>query len=620
MIALQISGAYKRFDEQILFDNLNFQVRQGEKIGLIGRNGSGKTSMLRVIEGRLDLDQGQVFFGKDVKTAYLSQMPQAGDKTLIQYSMEAYEDVFKLEDHIYQLQLAMEVDPYNEALLREYGEKLDYFQEINGYAASSRVQGILRGLGFEEEDFSRKVSSLSGGEERRLYLARLLTEEADVLLLDEPTNHLDMEALAWLESYISNLSAAVVLVTHDREFLDRTVDKIFEIEGGRGRWYPGNYSAYREKKRQIYLQEQRAYERNQEKLQAEEEKLRQFRDRSHSSAKAASRARDREKKLERMEVLEAPLWISRNMNLRFKAAQATGQDILKAENLSKGYDFPLFKNLDFSVYKGDVIGIIGPNGSGKTTLMNLLAGLDKPDEGRLVFGPGVDRGYYRQHQEELSTSQDMVSFINNEFYQYNHGQIRSLLAQFLFTGEEVFKSINQLSGGEKARLRLLMLMLEERNLLLLDEPTNHLDIYSKETLEEALDHYEGTVILVSHDRYFLNRVCNRLLVLDQDRSALFEGNYSLYDEQVLSKRQEKAQEKRRKKPKKKVKKKSKPQEDLIEKELLELEEKLEEIELAFLDEEIYSDSQKIKDLSIKRDEYLQRIDQLYEVWGEEEEA
>lgn len=618
MIILQISGAYKRFDEQVLFNNLNFQVRQGEKIGLIGRNGSGKTSMLRAIEGNLELDEGQVFFGKDVTTAYLSQMPEAGDKSLLEYSMEAYEEIFKLEDEIYRLQLDIEKDPYNEKLLEDYGHRLDHFQAINGYAASSKVKGILRGLGFEEKDFSRRVSSLSGGEERRLYLARLLAEEVDVLLLDEPTNHLDMEALAWLEVYLSSLKSAVVLVTHDREFLDRTVDKIYEIEGGRGRWFPGNYSAYKEKKRQLYLQEQRAYDRNQEKIKAEEEKLRQFKDKAHSSAKAAIRAKDREKKLQRMERLEAPLWISRNMTLRFKTARATGQDILKIENLAKGFDKPLFKELNLSVYKGDILGIIGPNGSGKTTLMNLLFGQTSPDEGRLVFGPGVDRGYYKQHQEELRTSMDMVSFINSEFFQYNHGEIRSLLAQFLFTGEEVFKSIDKLSGGEKARLRLLMLMLEERNLLLLDEPTNHLDIYSKETLEEALLHYEGTVILVSHDRYFLNQVCNRLLVLDGDRTRVFEGNYALYEESLASKSTSVVTNKKRKTRTSSPKpSKEKKLEDPIEEELLILEENLQKIELAFLDEEIYNDSQMIKDLSIKRDNYLQRIEELYELWGEE---
>lgn len=618
MIALQVSGAVKRFDEQILFNQLDFQIKQGEKIGLIGRNGSGKTSLLRVIEGSLPLDQGLVFYGKGLRLGYLSQMPHAGEKTLLSYCMEAFEEVFLLEEEILSLQQAMMHDPHNAELLHLYGEKLEAFEKQNGYSAASQVRGILRGLGFDEEDFSRKVSSLSGGEERRLYLARLLATQADVLLLDEPTNHLDMQALSWLESYLATLPAAVVLVTHDREFLDRTVERIYEIEGGKGRWYPGNYSAYTEKKREIYLQERRSYDNFVKKKKAEEEKLRTFRDRSSSNEKFAARARDREKKIQRMEEVEAPLWISRNMNLRFKAARPTGQDILFCENLSKGFGkTPLFHHLNFSLYKGDVLGIIGPNGSGKTTLMRLLSGETAPDQGRIIFGPGVDRGYYSQHQEELRTSRDMVSFINDQFPQYNHGQIRSLLAQFLFTGDDVFKSIDLLSGGEKARLRLLLLMLEERNLLLLDEPTNHLDIYSKETLEEALLHYEGTVILVSHDRYFLNRVCNRLLILGDGESQLFEGSYRDYVSRFPAKTPESPKESR---PniKKEVQKKKSFEEDPIEKKLLLLEEELREIELAFLDEGLYNDSDRIKKLSIKRDHCLQEIEHLYALWGEEE--
>lgn len=617
MIALQVSGAYKSFDEQKLFEDLNFQVKEGEKIGLIGRNGSGKTSLLRVIEGSLALDQGQVFFGKNLSLGYLSQMPTAGDKTILAYCMEAYEDIFKLEDEIFKIQLELEKNPHDQLLLKDYGEKLELFQEKNGYAANSQVRGILRGLGFEEKDFERRVNSLSGGEERRLYLARLLASPAHVLLLDEPTNHLDMKALAWLETYISSLDTAVVLVTHDREFLDRTVGKIYEIEAGRGRWFPGNYSAYRDKKREIYLQEERRYQNLTKKLKAEEEKLRVFKQRSHSSEKFASIARDREKKIERMEIPSAPLWISRDINLRFKAARATGQDILRIEKLTMGFsDKRLFTDLDFSLYKGDILGVIGANGSGKTTLMRLLAGKISPLGGRIVFGPGVDRGYYSQHQQELRTSQDMVSFINSHFSQYNHGQIRSLLAQFLFTGEEVFKSIDSLSGGEKARLRLLMLMLEERNLLLLDEPTNHLDIYSKETLEEALLHYDGSVILVSHDRYFLNKVCNRLLILEDEDSRLFEGGYALYEKSLLPPEKE---EIRQKKARTKTQSRSRQrvEEDPVEIKLLQLEERLEEIELAFLDEKIYNDSQKIRDLSIERDKHLQEIDRLYEIWGEE---
>lgn len=618
MIALQVSGAKKRFDEQILFDNLDFQVKQGEKIGLIGRNGSGKTSLLRVIQGSLSLDSGQIFIGKDLCIGYLSQMPIAEEMTLLAYCMEAFEDIFLLEEEIRFLQLELEKDPHNSELLHKYGEKLDLFEEKNGYAANSKVKGILRGLGFEEEDFKRKIHTLSGGEERRLYLARLLATDVDVLLLDEPTNHLDLQALSWLEIYLASLPSAVVLVTHDREFLDRTIDRIYEIEGGKGRWYPGNYSAYTEKKREIYLQEKRNYDNFIKKQKAEEEKLRTFKERSSLNQKFSARARDREKKIERMEVVQAPLWISRDMSLRFKAARATGQDILTCENLSKSFGKEtLFEDLSFSLYKGDVLGIIGPNGSGKTTLMRLLARETRPDQGRIRFGPGVDPGFYRQHQEELRTSEDMVTFINNEFSQYNHGEIRSLLAQFLFTGEEVFKSIKLLSGGEKARLRLLLLMLEERNLLLLDEPTNHLDIHSKQTLEEALLHYEGTIILVSHDRYFLNRVCNRLLVLDGEDSGTFEGSYKDYEAKPSPTREEKTKKSKAKTPRK-TPVRSQSQADPIEDKLLLLEKELEEIELAFLDNEIYNDNDKIKKLSVKRDNCLQKIEKLYDLWGKEE--
>ena len=618
MIALQISGAVKSFDEQQIFNKLNFQLQEGEKVGLIGRNGAGKTSLFRVLQGSLQLDEGQVFMGKNISMGYLDQLPQAREETLFEYCMEAFLDLYRLEREIRECQLALEEDPHNEKLLEEYGHKLDAFEEQNGYATESRIKGILRGLGFSEEEYGRKVRSLSGGEERRLYLARLLARDYDVLLLDEPTNHLDMEAISWLELHLSSLSGAIILVTHDREFLDRTVDRIYEIENGKGTWYPGNYSVFTELKRQNYLIEKRTYENYLKKRKEEEEKLRVFQLRSSQNQKFAARARDREKKLERMEEVAAPLWLSRSMGLRFKARKATGEDILHCKNLSKSYGSrTLFKNLSFPLYKGNILGILGGNGTGKTTLMSILAGELSSDTGRLCYGPGVDKGYYRQHQEDMVSSLDLVSYINQRFSVYNHGEIRNLLARFLFTGEDVFKSISSLSGGEKARLSLLLLMLEERNLLLLDEPTNHLDIYSKETLEEALRHYDGTVILISHDRYFLNRVCSHLLFLDQDHSEYYVGNYKEYEEEKKKRETTKEEAKKTAPKKKQLKKKAKVRKENIEEQILHLEEKLQKIELAFCDMNLYNDSQEVKRLSMERDEIQEEIDRLYNLWGRE---
>lgn len=529
MILLQTSNLHKSYLVDPVLSGVDFEVQTNQRIGLIGRNGSGKSTLLKILAGELTFESGQLHRAKELSIGYLEQTPQTQNThtTVYEYCLEAYRDLLDLQHELLELTAEIAKDPHNMTLQSRYAERQQDFDDANGYAVESRVRGILIGLGFVPEDQAKPIDLLSGGERTRLELAYLLSRDYDVLLLDEPTNHLDIKAITWLEDYLQNYNGAVVIITHDRVFLDRTINRIYELENGKGSWFDGNYSSYVEQKRLRYEQQVHDYAGYIQKRKAEEDKLRVFRERSHKNSKFAARARDREKKLARMEVVDKPLWLDRSMKLSFKPTRTTGHDVLKVRDLAKSFsERELFSNLSFDVFSGDILGIAGPNGIGKTTLLKILTDQLTADRGEFFYGARVDWGYYEQANTHLNPANDLITEINQTYPELDVRQIRNMLAAFLFTGDDVFKTIGSLSGGEKARLALLKLMLEGKNLLILDEPTNHLDLPSKETLEAALKVFPGTLIFVSHDRYFLNQLSTKTLWMDEGNYRIIQGNFN----------------------------------------------------------------------------------------------
>ena len=614
MILLQANDIHKSYLIEPVLRGIDFEVQTDQRIGLIGRNGSGKSTLIKILSGMLPFDEGQLHRAKDLSIGYLEQMPtlDGPDLTVYEYAMEAYRDLIDCQEELLRLTEAIAEQPNDHKLQSDYSNQLHAFEEAGGYAIESKVRGILVGLGFSPKDHGKTLGLLSGGERTRLELARLLTREYDLLLLDEPTNHLDINAISWLEGYLQGYRGAVVIITHDRVFLDRTVRRIYEIEAGKGEWFSGNYSDYVEQKRVRYEQKLHEYQHHVEKRRQEEDKLRVFKERSHRNAKFAARARDREKKLARMETVDKPLWLDRSMQLNFWPVRTSGHDVLKVRKLAKSFgDRELFRDISFDVFQGDVLGIAGPNGIGKTTLLKILTGEYAPDGGEFHYGARVDWGYYEQANTGLNEDNDLVTELNQTYPQYDLKQIRNMLAAFLFVGDDVFKRIGDLSGGEKARLALLKLMLEGKNLLILDEPTNHLDLPGKETLEAALRSFPGTLVFVSHDRYFLNQVCNRMLWMDSSGCRLVEGNFdSLSDPSAATVRL------REVKPPPPPKAKAKPksvasQADTLELRLLLEEEKLREIDLVLCQPEIYNDIQNTQEWVNKQLAQRQLVDQLY---------
>lgn len=622
MILLSSKDLHFDFADRPLLSGVNFTIQSNEHVGLIGRNGSGKTTLFRLIKGELSPDQGELFFAKDLQLAHLEQISDQRSIDIYHYCLEAFREVLALEARLREIEAELSKDPHSPALLREYETVTALFEQREGYSIYSRLRGILSGLGFTEEDYTKDVSLLSGGERRRVELAKLLARPCDLLLLDEPTNHLDLNAITWLEGYLRSYRGAFLLITHDRYFLDACASRIIELERGKSHTYPGNYSEYIALKRLRYEQEKREYELARRTYEAELEKMRTFEARSARNSKFAARARDREKKLERMEVPERPLWLDRSIRLDFGERRPSGEDVFQLIDLSMGFgERMLFEKLSLRVYRGDRLGIIGANGTGKTTLLHLLSAQMAPLGGWIHRSEQADMGVYSQHQHHLSPSLTLIEQVNEVYPSVHEGQIRHLLAAFLFHSSEHHKIVGQLSGGEKARLSLLLLMLRRNNTLLLDEPTNHLDLPGKETLEEALLRYEGTILLVSHDRYFLERIATRLLILSDEGWELFEGRYSQWEASKKA-AEEPAdpppQGKKRTSPKSRIEKEQKKNLQEIEKQLMEAEEKLAEMELAFTEPSIYNEGT-IQETLMEYEKQKRMVAELYEAWGKEQE-
>ena len=516
----------KEYPENVVLRDVTFHLEKGDKAAMIGINGAGKTTLLRIIVGEETADEGTVSFERDCSYGYLAQnQGLSSERTVYEEVLSVKQYLIDMENKLTSFERQMEVlggEALTEAI-QEYTDLLHRFERENGYAYKGEVLGVLKGLGFSSAELEQKVSTLSGGQKTRVALGKLLLQKPDLLMLDEPTNHLDMNSIRWLETYLMNYKGTVLVVSHDRYFLDRTVSKIIEIENGKSMLFGGNYSAYAERKKALREQQYHAYMNNQAQIRRQEEvieKLRRF-----NREKSIRRAESREKMLQKTEVLEKPIEIRDDMHLTFTPCIKSGREVLSVDDLSKSYgDKRLFSGISFKIRRGEHVALIGDNGTGKSTILGILNEVVVPDSGVIRLGTNVHIGYYDQEHHVLHDDKTVFEEISDEYPAMNNTQIRSLLASFLFTGDEVFKRVGNLSGGEKGRVSLAKLMLSKANFLILDEPTNHLDLVSKEVLENALNSYEGTVLYVSHDRYFINRTASRVLSLTKTVLLNYPGN------------------------------------------------------------------------------------------------
>lgn len=527
-MVLACNNISKEFNEVPILNNVSFTINEHEKVALVGNNGSGKSTLLKIIVNNLSPDSGDIFFKKGATFGYLSQYQDIqSNLTILDVMLEVKRTILMLSNKMRDLEHQMKHANGTElnSLYENYSRITHEFESQNGYAYKSEVIGILKGLGFTENDFSRTVNSLSGGQKTRVYLARLLLSKPDIILLDEPTNHLDLNAITWLETYLKNFSGAVLIVTHDRFFLDKIAEKVIEIENTKATTFIGNYTAYAGKKEKLREMQLHAYLNQQREIARQEEVIEKLR--SFNREKSIKRAESREKMLDKIERINKPTE-SHFIKLNFMPHKESGKDVLTVNELKKSFDHLLFEDINFEIKRGEKVAIIGENGTGKTTLLKILTGNLSPDFGSINLGTNVEIGYYDQEHQLLTPEKTLFDEISDDFPYLNNTEIRNMLASFLFTGDDVFKLIASLSGGEKGRISLLKLILSEANFLLLDEPTNHLDIVSKEILETAINNYTGTILYVSHDRYFINKTATRILNLTNRQMLNYIGNYDYY--------------------------------------------------------------------------------------------
>ena len=527
---LSCQSICKSFGEKVILQDASFHIEEREKAALIGNNGAGKTTLLRIIMEEISADSGQVVIAKDKKIGYLAQYQDIhGHHTIYEELMTTKQYILDMEDKIRSLEQEMKYVAGDklESLMNSYTRLTHQFELENGYAYKSEIVGVLKGLGFEEEDYGKQIENLSGGQKTRVALGKLLISKPDILLLDEPTNHLDMESIAWLETYLLNYPGAVFIVSHDRYFLDKVVTKIVEIEAAQMRMYEGNYSAYALKKAQLRDAQYKAYLNQQREIKHQESVITKLR--SFNREKSIKRAESRVKMLDKIQRIEKPIEIDNQMRISLEPRFISGNDVLTVEGLSKAFPGQtLFTDINFEIKRGERVALIGNNGTGKTTILKILNGIVDADAGRFALGSKVQIGYYDQEHHVLHMEKTIFQEISDTYPTLTETEIRNMLAAFLFTGDDVFKLISSLSGGERGRVSLAKLMLSEANFLILDEPTNHLDIASKEILEEALNSYTGTVLYVSHDRYFINQTATRIMDLTNQAIVNYIGDYDYY--------------------------------------------------------------------------------------------
>ncbi len=612
-----------------ILNNINFHIEAKEKLAIVGINGAGKSTLLKIIMGEEEADEGQVVIGKALSVGYLAQHQDSYyDKTIFEELLSVKQDVIELQEQIRQLEQNMKnlEGTELETALERYTRMNHTFEQQDGYAFESQVTGILKGLGFEEADFNRPVSELSGGQKTRVSLGRLLLSRPDVILLDEPTNHLDLNSIAWLENYLKSYDGAVIIVSHDRYFLDKIVTRVLELENTKSTIYHGNYSYYATKREEVRLSKYRAYMNQQAEIKHQEAvitKLKQF-----NREKSIRRAESREKMLDKLERLEKPQQVNDEMRLTLTPDIESGNDVLYIEGLSKSFgEHTLFTNIGMDIKRGERIALIGNNGTGKTTILKIINQLLPKDSGKIILGAQVHIGYYDQEHQVLHPDKTIFDELHDTYPDMTNTRIRNVLAAFLFTGEEVFKEIRDLSGGERGRVSLAKLMLSNANFLILDEPTNHLDITSKEILENALKNYTGTILYVSHDRYFINQTATRILDLHDGGITSYIGNYDYYIEQQLvstARAEEKAAVVREETENKKDWKRSKEEQAKERKrrnDLKKTESRIEELEnlISSLDEEMAlpenaTSAAKLSELTRQQAKANEELEQLYELW------
>ncbi|HHX67346.1 MAG: ABC-F family ATP-binding cassette domain-containing protein [Miniphocaeibacter sp.] len=621
--AKEISKSY--VTEEIL-SGVTFNIQKGDKVGLIGINGSGKTTLLNILMNEISYDSGEIYKQKDLKIGYLKQLTDLNSKnTLYDECLEVFEEVINIETKIRELEEKMSSSKGEELdeILVQYQKLQDRFIKLDGYEYNSRIQGMLKGLGFTEEDFYKSIKFFSGGQKSRIQLAKLLLSKPDILFLDEPTNHLDLEAIDFLQGFLRDYDGSILLISHDRYFLDKVVNKIFLLENKKIEIYKGNYTNYTIQRKKDLEMRMAAYENQQKEIKRQQEIIERFS--NYGSARLIKQSQSRKKLLEKMKILEEPKNVSGQFSLRFTPAVESGKDVLKIEDLSKSFDDKiLFENVNIDIYKGEKVGLIGSNGIGKTTLFKMILGKLGVNKGSINIGSQVHFGYFDQEQQNLDSNNTIIDEIWNEYPKLTHYEIRNYLARFMFIGDDIFKEISELSGGEKARVSLLKLMLSTSNFLLMDEPTNHLDIDSKEVLENALLEYDGTCFIISHDRYFLNKVVDKIVILNNDGAITYLGNYDYYIEKIneekiqleIEKKSKTSIEKEKKKLRQIEREKSKNRKKIIEleKKIQEVEIELENLNLQASNNEIYTDATKVENLfkEIRNKEDLK--EELYNDW------
>ena len=632
---LSCQGISKSFGEKVILEDASFHIEEREKAALIGNNGAGKTTLLRIIMNELHADSGQVVLMKDKQIGYLAQYQDVqGHRTVYEELLSTKQYIIDMEERMRSMELEMKHASGEELdrLMNSYTRLTHEFELENGYAYKSELMGVLNGLGFAEEDFNKQVATLSGGQKTRVALGKLLISKPDILLLDEPTNHLDMESIVWLETYLLNYPGAVFIVSHDRYFLDKVVTKVVEIEAGHVRMYSGNYSAYAEKKAQLRDAQYKAYLNQQRDIKHQEAVIVKLK--SFNREKSIKRAESREKMLNKIQRIEKPLEVQSQMRLSLEPRVVSGNDVLTVEELAKSFpQQKLFSNISFQIKRGERVALIGNNGTGKTTMLKILNGLLDADAGSFSLGAKVQIGYYDQEHHVLHAEKTIFQEISDTYPTLTETEIRNMLAAFLFTGDDVFKEISALSGGERGRVSLAKLMLSEANFLILDEPTNHLDIASKEILEEALNSYTGTVLYVSHDRYFINQTATRILDLTNQSVVNYIGDYDYYlekkeeltekyapsaaetsveskeeapSEGKLTWQQQKEEQARKRKQENELKK--------VEKRIEELETRDKEIDDTLVLPDVCTNVGRCAELSREKDKIQQELEELYEKW------
>lgn len=632
---LSCNNINKSFDSKVILKDCSFNVEDNEKVAIVGINGAGKSTLFKIITNELSQDSGTISISKDKTMSYLAQNQDISlHNTIYDEMLSVKKDIIQTEQRLRTLELEIKnLDGIElKEALETYSKLSHNFELNNGYAYKSEINGILKGLGFCEEDFNRKIETLSGGQKTRVFLSKILLSSPDIILLDEPTNHLDLNSIAWLETFLSNYKGSVIVISHDRYFLDKIVTKVVEIENTSCKVYNGNYTDYSLKKEALRDAELKQYYNQQREIKHQEEVIEKLK--SFNREKSIKRAESREKQLNKIDVLKKPEFIDDKMKIKLIPRIRSGNDVLSVKNLSKSYDNDiLFKELNFEIKYGEKVSIIGNNGTGKTTILKIINELISPDFGEIKLGSKVEIGYYDQEHNVLSMDKTLFDEISDTYPEMTNTEIRNVLAAFLFTGDDVFKQIKDLSGGERGRVSLAKLMLSKANFLILDEPTNHLDITSKEILENAINNYEGTILYVSHDRYFINKTATRILELVNKKIVNYLGNYDYYlekrdeltkiyasdDYNYANTKKEVSENKLDwKHQKEKQAKERKRLNDLrkVEENIFSLEESQKKLTDDMNNPEISSDVAKLVDITNQLDDISTQLEKLYNLWEE----